>query len=108
ERAQLAFRHDTIVPAGAEEHYRVHTRAVGRAAAAKKKQDALETGGGTAGSALIGALVGGKKGALIGTAAGGGEGTAIVLSTRGKEVHLGKGAPLTLRLTKPVTIRIKD
>ena len=43
---------------------------------------------------------------LIGTAVGGGAGTGVVLSTRGKEVHLGKGAALTLRLAAPLTIRI--
>ena len=58
------------------------------------------------GGAIIGALTGGKNGALIGTAAGGGAGTAVVLSTRGKEVHLPEGAALRLRLTAPVTVRI--
>ena len=60
-----------------------------------------------AGGAIIGAIVGGKKGAAIGTAAGGGAGTAVVLSTRGKEVRLPKGSALTLRLSEPVTIRVK-
>ena len=50
--------------------------------------------------------MGGKKGALIGAAAGGGAGTAVVVSTRGKEVRLGKGASMSLRLTQPLTIRI--
>jgi len=53
-------------------------------------------------------LIGGKKGAAIGTAAGGGAGTAVVLSTRGKEVHLGKGAAMTLRLAEPVTVRVRS
>ena len=55
----------------------------------------MEIGAPAAGGAIIGALVGGKKGALVGTAVGGGAGTAVVLSTRGKEVHLAKGAALT-------------
>jgi hypothetical protein len=29
-----------------------------------------------------------------------------VLSTRGKEVRLAKGTPLTLELSKPVTLRV--
>src|SRR5437016_4190724 len=78
------------------------------AAPGTKKKDALEIGGGAAGGALIGALVGGKKGAAIGTAAGGGAGTAVVLSTRGKEVNLPKGAALTLRLMEPITVRVKS
>ena len=79
-----------------------------RMAPATKKKDALEIGGGAAGGALIGGLIGGKKGALIGTAAGGGAGTAVVLSTRGKEIHLPRGAAMTLRLVKPVTVRVRE
>jgi hypothetical protein len=30
-----------------------------------------------------------------------------VLSTRGKEVHLARGAALTLRLTQPLTIKVR-
>jgi uncharacterized membrane protein YebE (DUF533 family) len=65
------------------------------------------SGAPAAGGAIIGALVGGKKGALVGTAIGGGAGTAAVLSTRGREVHLAKGAALTVRLTAPVTVVVK-
>lgn len=42
------------------------------------------------GDAIVGGVIGGKKGAAIGAAAGGGTGTAAVLSTRGKEVCLGR------------------
>ena len=44
-----------------------HTAAIGRTAPATKKKDALEIGAPAAGGAIIGALVGGKKGAPIGT-----------------------------------------
>jgi hypothetical protein len=37
---------------------------------------------------------------------GGGAGTGVVLATRGKDVRLGKGAALSVRLTAPVTIRV--
>jgi hypothetical protein len=107
-RAHIAIRFDTLVPRGSDERYQVTTSAVGRTAPATKKKDALEIGAPAAGGAVIGGLIGGKKGALIGTAAGGGAGTAVVLSTRGKEVHLNKGAALTLRLSQPLTIRIKS
>ena len=105
--AHVGVRFDTLVPLGGDERYRIRTAAVGRTAQSTKKKDALEIGAPAAGGAIIGAIVGGKKGAAIGTAAGGGAGTAVVLSTRGKEVHLPKGSPLTLRLSEPVTIRIK-
>lgn len=106
-RAHIAVRFDTLVPRGSDERYPIQTAAVGRTAAATTKKDALEIGAPAVGGAIIGALVGGKKGAAVGTVVGGGAGTAAVLSTRGKEIHLAKGAPLTLRLTQPVTIRVR-
>jgi hypothetical protein len=105
--AHVGVRFDTLVPRGDDERYRIHTSAVGRTAQSTKKKDALEIGAPAAGGAIIGAIIGGKKGAAIGTAAGGGAGAAVVLSTRGKEVHLPKGSALTLRLSEPVTIRIR-
>ena len=105
--AHIAVRFDTITPRGDDDRYRIRTAAVQRTAAATKKKDAVKVGGGAAGGAIIGAIVGGKKGAAIGTAVGGGAGTAAVLATRGDEVHLPKGSALTLRLSEPVTIRVR-
>ena len=92
-RAHVAMRFDSLTPRGDDRALRdpARRRSGGRPPATKQK-DALEIGAPAAGGAIIGALVGGKKGALIGTAVGGGAGTAVVLSTRGKEVHLPKGA----------------
>ena len=106
-RAHVGVRFDTLTPRGVDERYRIRTSAVGRTAPATKKKDAVEIGAPAAGGAIIGAIVGGKKGAAIGTAAGGGAGTAVVLSTRGKEVHLPKGSLVTVRLTQPLTVRVK-
>ena len=108
-RAHVAVRFDALTPEGpGSDHarYSIQTAAVGRTAPGTKKKDAVEIGAPAVGGAIIGALVGGKKGAAIGGAAGGGAGTAVVLSTRGKEVHLPKGARLTLRLSQPVTVRV--
>lgn len=105
--AHVAVRFDTLIPRGSSERYRIETAGVGRTAPATKKKDAITIGAPAAGGALVGALLGGKKGALIGTAVGGGAGTAVVVTTRGKEVRLGPGAPLTLRLTSPLTIRVQ-
>ena len=107
-RAHVAVRFDSLTPGGDGERYSIRTAAVGRTAAGTKEKDALEIAAPAAGGAIIGALVGGKKGALIGTAVGGGAGTAVVLSTRGKEIHLGKGAVLIVRLTQPVTVKVKS
>ena len=107
-RAHVALRFDTLAPRGSDERYKIQTSAVARTATATKEKDALEIGGPALGGAIIGAIAGGKKGAAIGTAVGGGAGTAVVLSTRGKETHLPKGAVLTLRLTEPVAIRVRS
>jgi hypothetical protein len=110
-RAHVAIRFNTLVPQSgdtADARYRIETAVVARTAASTKKKDAMEIGGGGVGGALIGALVGGKKGALVGTAIGGGAGTAAVLSTRGQEVGLPRGAALELRLTRAVTVRVRE
>ena len=105
-RAHVAVRFDTLSPRGQDDRYSIETTPVARTAQATKKKDALTIGGPAAGGALIGGLIGGKKGAAIGTAAGGGAGTAVVLSTRGKEVQLPKGSALTLQLSQPLTVRV--
>ena len=82
------------------------TSALARTAPATKKQDTLKVAAPAAGGAVIGGLFGGKKGALIGTGVGAGAGGAVVMSTRGKEVRLGKGTLVTVRLQKPLTIKL--
>ena len=106
-RAHVAMRFTSLTPHGGDERYTISTAPVARTAQGTKQKDALEIGAPAAGGAIIGALVGGGKGAAIGAGVGGGAGTAVVLSTRGKEVHLGKGAALTLRLSAPVTVRVR-
>lgn len=105
-RAHIAVRFDTLVPRGGGERYSIRTAPVGRIAEATKGKDAIEILGPATGGAIIGRLVGGRKGALIGAAAGGGAGTAVVLSTRGKEVHLPRGARLMLKLERPLTVKV--
>lgn len=104
-RAHVAVRFDSMTAEG--DKYRIDTDAIGRTAPATKKDDAVKIGAPAAGGAIIGAIAGGKKGAAIGTAVGGGAGTAVVLSTRGKEIHMAKGTALTLRLSQPVTVKIR-
>lgn len=105
-RAHVAIRFNTLVPKGSTERYRIQTGAIGRTAPATKQNDAVKIGAPAAGGALVGALIGGKKGALIGAGAGGGAGTAVVLATRGKEVGIGRGAALALRLISPVSVKV--
>jgi hypothetical protein len=106
-RSYIAMRFTTLVPRGGSERYSIDTGRVARTGRATKKKDALKIGVPAAGGAAIGALIGGKKGALIGAGAGGGGGTAVVLSTRGEEVGIGRGVPIALRLASPVTVRVR-
>jgi hypothetical protein len=105
-RAHVAVRFNTVTRRGDAERYGMTTSPLARTAPATKKQDTLKVAAPAAGGALVGGLFGGKKGALIGTGVGAGAGGAVVLSTRGKEVRLGKGALVTVRLEKPLTIKV--
>ncbi len=106
-RAYVAMRFSSLTRKGDSENYRIQTRSIGRLAPATKEQDAAKIGAPAAGGALIGALVGGGKGAAIGAAAGGGAGTAVVLNTRGKEVRIGRGQTVLVRLTQPLEVRVR-
>jgi hypothetical protein len=106
-RAHVALRFNSITPRGDDQRYDIRTAAVTRTAEGTKKKDAIKIGAPAAGGAILGALLGGKKGAAIGAGVGGGAGTAVVLSSRGEEVHLTKGSAITLKLAAPLTIRVR-
>jgi hypothetical protein len=104
-RAYLALRFTEIhAPNG--ERYTVRTRSWAREAPASKRKDAAKIAAPAAGGAIVGGVIGGKKGAGIGAAIGGGAGTGVVLSTRGQEVRLGRGATLVVRLAESLTVRV--
>jgi len=105
--SRVAVRFHSLTPAQTDERYDIATATVARSGPSEKKKDAVKIAAPAAGGAIVGGIVGGKKGAVIGGAAGGGAGTAVVMSQRGEDVRLGRGAALTLRLTEAVTIRVK-
>ena len=107
-RGRVAVRFTRISPAGLEQRYNMQTRSWVAVAPATKKKDALTIGAPAAGGAVVGGIVGGKKGAGIGALAGGGAGTAVVLSTRGKDVHIGPGTTLAIRLVAPLTVTVPE
>jgi hypothetical protein len=53
---------------------------------------------------VIGGVTKGGKGAGIGAVLGGAAGTGAVLATKGKEVELASGTPVTIRLTRGLTL----
>jgi len=97
-RARLAFDFDTLVLDGKE--HPIGTRPVSITAADTHKKDAATIGIGAGAGAIIGAIAKGGKGAAIGTLIGGAAGTGVVLTNTGKEVELGTGSRVTVRLTR--------
>jgi len=106
-RGRIAMRFTELDTPG-EGTARISTATVARIAPATKEKDTLEIIAPAAGGAVLGRVVGGKSGAAKGAVIGGAAGTGYVLSTRGKEVRLGRGAPLSVRLTAPLTVRVKN
>jgi len=105
-RASVAFRFTQLDLPGPGGRTSFSSSTISRLAPATKKQDAMKIGGGAAGGAIIGGILGGGDGAAKGAAIGGGAGTGVVLATKGKEVHLGPGAALAVKLTAPLTVRV--
>ncbi len=105
-RAQIGFRFTQLDLPGEGGREAIRTSAVGRVAPGTKKRDAAEIGGGAAGGAIVGGILGGGKGAAKGGAIGGAAGTGVVLATRGKEVAVRAGTPVSVRLLAPVTLRV--
>ena len=106
-RARVAFRFTAIDPPGDAQRMSMRTDPVSRMAEATKKQDAYKIGGGAAGGAIVGGILGGGDGAAKGAAIGGAAGTGVVLATRGKEIRLGPGTPVSVRLAAPLTVRVR-
>jgi hypothetical protein len=105
-RGLVAMRFTQLDTPG-EGHERISSATISRMAPATKEQDALKIVAPAAGGAVLGRVVGGKSGAREGALIGAGAGTAYVLSTRGKDIRLGRGANLGVRLTAPVTVRVR-
>jgi hypothetical protein len=104
-RASLSFRFSRIdTPEGGRG--RITSATITRIAPATRKKDAAKIAGGAAGGAIVGGLLGGGDGAAKGAAAGGAAGTGVVLATRGEEVRLASGTPLSIRLSSPLTVRV--
>ena len=97
-RARLAFDFDTLVLDGKE--HSIGTGPIDITAGGTHKKDAVTVGIGAGAGAIVGAIVDGKKGAGIGALIGGAAGTGVVLTDTGKEITLGTGSRVTVRLTR--------
>ncbi len=106
-RATVAFRFTRLDLPGEGGMTNIRTGTVTRTAEGTKKQDAAKIGGGAVGGAIIGGILGGGDGAAKGAAIGGAGGTGVVLATRGREIALAAGTPLSVKLTQPLTLRVR-
>ena len=102
--ARLAFRFTSI--GLVDEQLDIRSAAIARAAKTTRRKDATKVGIGAGAGALIGGILGGGKGAAVGAGVGAGAGTGVVLTTRGDEVRLAAGTPLTITLAEPLTVRV--
>jgi hypothetical protein len=105
--AHVGIRFDKLRPAKDGETYTIHTAEITRTAKSEKKKDAAKIGIGAGAGAAVGALLGGGKGAAIGAGVGAGGGTAVVMSTRGQEISIASGTTVAVKLTEPITLRVR-
>ena len=92
---RLALSFTSLTVAGTR--YPMAAEPVIREGEGTKGEDATKVGLGAGAGAVVGAILGGKDGAA--------GGTGVVLATRGRELQLGKGAALTVRLSAPLTVK---
>jgi hypothetical protein len=103
--ASLAFQFRTLTISGHDDPYAI-VAGISRVAPSEKKDDVVTIGAPAAVGAIVGGILGGKKGAVVGAVVGGGAGTAIVLTSTGKEITLPAGTEVSMTLKAPVDIRV--
>jgi hypothetical protein len=107
ERALLGVRFHTLVLADGT-HLPVRTDTIHREGDSPSGESARKIGGATAGGAILGAIIGGKKGAILGGAAGAAGGTAVVTAGDRNPATLPLGEVVTVRLLAPLTVEVEQ
>ena len=105
-RAKLGIRFNMLVLADGL-RVPIQTEAILREGESPSNEATSKIGAGAVAGAIVGGLLGGKRGAVVGSTVGAAGGTAAVMTSGRNEVTLASGAPLTVRLTAPVTITIE-
>ena len=106
ERAKIAIRFNMLIlPDGLR--VPIQTDAIPREGDSPAGEATAKIGGSAVAGAIVGGLIGGKRGAAIGTAAAAAGGTAVVASGGRNAAVIQSGSPLTVRLTAPVTVTIE-
>lgn len=105
-RARLGIRFHTLVLADGL-RVPIQTEALYRDGESATGSTVAKVGTGTAAGAILGGMLGGKRGAIIGAGVGAAGGTAAVMAGDTKDAVIESGAPLTVRVTSPVTLTIE-
>jgi hypothetical protein len=106
QRARLGVRFHTLVLADGS-RTTLETETLLREGASPSGESAAKIGGSAIGGAIIGAILGGGKGAVIGGTAGAGAGTAAVMAGGRNPAELREGSTVTVRVTTPTTITVE-
>jgi hypothetical protein len=106
ERARLGVRFHTLVM-GDGRQVPLRTEAILREGEPPSGESARKIGGAAMGGAILGAIMGGKKGAIIGGATGAGAGTAAVMAGDRNAATLAAGTIVTVRLAAPASIEVE-
>jgi hypothetical protein len=106
ERARLAIRFHTLVLGNGDE-VALRTEQITREGEAPAPGSSKKIGGAAVGGAILGAILGGGKGAMIGGIAGAGGGTAMVMAGDHNPATFPAGAIVTAHLASPVTIGVR-
>ena len=94
-RAQLGITFNSL--RDGSETYMIVTPAIVRTAAGQMKKDTMKVAIPAAAGAVLGGVLG-----------GGGAGAGYVMSQRGAEIVLRAGTPLTVKLSEPITVRVRE
>jgi hypothetical protein len=105
ERARIGVRFTTIVLSD-RTRVPVQTETIYRDGDAPGGEATSKIGASAVVGAVLGAVIGGKKGAAIGGTAGAAGGTAVVMAGGPNAASIQAGAPLTVRLTAPVSVSV--
>ena len=105
--ARLGVRFHTVVLNEVVE-LPITTDTVYREGKGRGSKSAAKIGGAAVGGAILGAIFGGRQGAAIGGAAGAAGGTAAAMAGDGQPATLPAGSTVTVRLSRPSTVRVEN
>ena len=106
ERSRVGIRFNMLILADGL-RVPIQTDAIVREGDSPAGEATAKIGGSAVAGAIVGGLIGGKRGAAIGTAAAAAGGTAVVAAGGRNAAVIQSGSPLTVKLTHPVTVTIE-